>query len=284
MSELTVIHLTDTHIRAAGEHVLGIVDTRANLIQVLDRLRVAGQRIHAIVLSGDLTDNGAPAAYRRLREIVEPAAAELRARVVYVMGNHDERTAFGEELLGRAPGTVDPTQPHHSVTEVEGLRIIALDTTIPGRHDGRLEPDQLHWLAAQLRRPAPMGTLLALHHPPMPSPLAAAEALKLEGAQRLADVIAGTDVRMIVSGHYHLTGAAALAGIPVWIGPALAYRIDTLPPAGRLRAVTGFGYSRIDVLGSTFVATAVEATTTRQIYDRDEAAELDRLAPYTGAR
>ncbi|MRH88315.1 metallophosphatase [Nocardia sp. SYP-A9097] len=280
MNGLTLVQLTDTHIRSGGETVLDTVDTYATLKRVLDQLRTGGRRIDALLLTGDLADNGSPEAYRLLRAAVEPVAAELGAQVLYAMGNHDERTAFGVELLGREPGTVDPAQPIDQVIEVAGVRVIALDSTTPGLHDGKLEPEQLDWLAEQLSRPAPRGTVLVLHHPPLPSAIAAAEALKLRQAEQLAAVVAGTDVRMILCGHNHMTAASALAGIPVWVGPAMAYRIHAMAPRGRQRAVSGSGYSRIDIVGSAVIATAVEVAAATVIYDRDEAGELDRLAPY----
>ncbi|MFF0488184.1 metallophosphoesterase [Nocardia sp. NPDC004068] len=278
MTDLTVVQLTDTHLRPAGETVHGSVDTHANLTFVLDQLCASNRRVDALVLSGDLTDAGDPRAYRRLREAVEPAAAQLGATVVYAMGNHDERVAFATELLGRDSAAIDPEVPLDSVTDVDGLRIVTLDSTTPGRHEGRLEVDQLAWLTDQLSTPAPRGTLLVLHHPPLPSPNATTEFLKLQQAELLEEVVAGTDVRLIVCGHNHLTAASALGGIPVWIGPALAYRIDPMAPAGRHRGLTGFGYSRIDVLGSTFLATAVEATPAAPVYDRPESEVLEQLA------
>ncbi|MFF3572869.1 metallophosphoesterase [Nocardia jiangxiensis] len=279
MNDLTIIQISDTHIRAAGELLHGCVDTMANLTVVLDRLR-NGSRIDALVLSGDLTDNGSPEAYRRLAGAVEPVAAELGATVVYAMGNHDERTAFGVELLGLDADSVDPDRPHDSVVMIDGVRIIALDSSTPGHHNGRLEADQLAWLTEELRTPAPRGTLLVLHHPPIPSANPAAEVLKLQQAEQLAAVVAGTDVGMIVCGHNHFTAASALAGIPVWLGPAVAYRLDPMAPAGRHRGIAGFGYSRIDVVGTAFVVTAVEATPAPAVYDRAQSDVLDELAAF----
>ncbi|MBF6298837.1 metallophosphoesterase [Nocardia amamiensis] len=278
MSAATIVQLTDTHIRPAGERVHGMVDTYANLTHVLQQLRASRQRIDALVLSGDLTDTGSPEAYRRLRSAVEPVAEELGAKTVYVMGNHDERAAFATELLGMDSAAVDPDAPLDQVVDVAGLRVIALDSTTPRRHDGRLEERQLDWLADQLRERARHGTLLVLHHPPIPSPIAATEYLRLARPELLAEVLADSDVRLIICGHNHLTAAAALAGIPVWIGPALAYRIDPIAPVGRHRGLIGFGYSRIDLLGSTLVATAIEATPAETLYERPEQDVLDQLA------
>nr|WP_225731448.1 MULTISPECIES: metallophosphoesterase [unclassified Nocardia] len=277
MNDSTVVQLTDTHIRPAGQSVHG-VDTYANLTHVLGQLLAADQPIGALVLSGDLTDDGSPEAYRRLRDAVAPVAAELGAAVLYVMGNHDERCAFAVELLDADPATVRAEQPLDQIIEVGGLRVIALDSTRPGRHEGHLEPTQLTWLADELRRPAPRGTLLVLHHPPVASPLAATEFLRLQRPELLETTVAGTDVRMIVCGHNHLTAGAALAGIPVWLGPALAYRIDPMAPATRHRGLAGFGYSRIDLIGSTVIATAIEATPATAIYDRPMDEVLAQLA------
>lgn len=278
MNELTLVQLTDTHLRAAGENVLDTVDTHAALLQVLEKLCTGGRRIDALILSGDLTDDGSPEAYRRLRAAVEPAAAELDAQVLYVMGNHDERSAFGVELLGHDPGTVDIERPHDQVMDVCGLRVIGLDSTTPRRHDGRLEHEQLAWLRTQLREPAPRGTLLVLHHPPLPSAIPAAEFLKLQDAELLAEVITGTDVRMILCGHNHMTAASVLAGVPVWVGPALAYRIDAMAPVGHQLGVVGSGFTRLDVLDSAIIATAVETTPTTALYDKADTEVQERLS------
>ncbi|MET8423103.1 metallophosphoesterase [Nocardia sp. NPDC004860] len=282
---LTLVQLTDTHLRPNGERVLGAVDTHAVLLHVLDKLRTGGRRIDALILSGDLADTGAPEAYRRLRAAVEPVAAELGAQVLYVMGNHDERAAFGVELLGHEPGSAAATAPYDQVLEVAGLRVIGLDSTTPGQHHGHLEDNQLDWLAAQLREPAPLGSLLVLHHPPLPSAVPAAEFLKLRNADRLAEVLTGTDVRMILCGHNHMTAASALAGIPVWVGPALAYRIDALSPAGRQYGIAGSGSTRIDVLDTAIIASAVETTPTTRLYDKSDIevqGRLQTLAPGKG--
>ncbi len=73
--DLTIVQLTDTHITAGGKLVHDAVDTLDSLRRTLDRIVGSGRRVDALVLSGDLTDNGAPEAYRRLRAVVEPAAA-----------------------------------------------------------------------------------------------------------------------------------------------------------------------------------------------------------------
>ncbi|WP_037360948.1 metallophosphoesterase [Amycolatopsis orientalis] len=263
--ELTLIQLSDPHLCGQGELVHGVVDTHAALESALATVRASGTRVHGLLLTGDLANSGKPEAYRRLAAAVAPAATGLGAQVVYAMGNHDDRAAFRRELLD-SPGDA----PVDAVHWIQGARIVVLDSSTPGRPDGRLEPGQLDWLRAELAQPAPRGTLLVVHHPPLPSPVASAHLLRLYGADALAEVLKGTDVRLIVSGHAHHTGCGSLAGIPVWVGPALAYRSDALAPPGRLRGLAGAGISRIDLIDGRFVATAVEIGDPAVVYDQDK--------------
>lgn len=121
--------------------------------------------------------------------------------------------------------------------DVNGLRIISFDTTVPGYHHGAMTEAQLEWLAEVLATPAEHGTLLALHHPPIPTPLLwAMEMLELNGQDRLAAVLQGTDVRAILGGHLHYSCHSTFAGIPVSVAAATCY---TLALTARDRLLSG---------------------------------------------
>lgn len=220
-----VAHLSDPHLLAGGAKQYGAIDTDAGLELALARLSRLDPLPQALVFTGDLADKAEPAAYARLREIVEPAAAAIGAEVVWVMGNHDERTAYSRELFG-AESDADQDRVH----DVAGLRIVSLDTSVPAYHHGELSDAQLEWLADVLRTPAPHGTLLALHHPPIPVPMMpAAEIIELLDQQRLADVLVGTDVRCILGGHFHYSTYSTFADIPVSVASATCYTSDPAP-------------------------------------------------------
>lgn len=271
--ELTLIQLSDPHILAdPGRRLHGQVDTLAVLESALDTVEQSGTEVHGLLLTGDLTDNGSPVAYRRLRAAVE----RLGVPVVYAMGNHDDRAAFRSELLGK-PGS----EPYRAAHEIDGVRIVVLDSTRPGRHDGHLDDGQLEWLRTELVQPAPRGTVLVVHHPPLPSPVPTVHLLRLRDAGRLAESLAGSDVRLVVTGHAHHTGCGALAGIPVWVSPALAYRVEALPPRARLVGSAASGLSRIDLIDGAFVATAVDLDAAVPVYDEDEATRVRLVAEHT---
>jgi Icc protein len=220
-----VAHLSDPHLIGGGGLHYGVIDNVDHLRRTLDRLAAVRPAPQALVFTGDLADRGEPEAYATLRSIVEPFAAELGAAVVWTMGNHDEREPFARGLFDS-----DDAGPQDRVHEVDGLRIVALDTSVPSHHHGELTSDQLAWLADVLATPAEHGTLLAMHHPPLPLPmLRAAELIELHDQQALADVVAGTDVRGILAGHLHLSTWSTFAGVPVSVASASCYTSDPAP-------------------------------------------------------
>lgn len=231
----TLVHLSDTHLLAGGRPLYGLLENEGMLETGLAQLVESGQRPEAIVVTGDLADLGEPDAYRRLRAIVDPAAESMGARLIWVMGNHDEREPFSEIMLDGDASTASQDAVH----DVDGLRIVVLDSTVPGYHHGDLDGAQLDWLSGVLSEPAPHGTLLALHHPPLPSPVELMSILELRGQSGFAEVLAGTDVRGILAGHLHYATHGAFAGIPVSVAGATCYSLDPAAPRGSLRGVDG---------------------------------------------
>ena len=220
-----IAHLSDPHLIGGGRLHYGEIDNVANLRRALDRLAAVQPAPQALVFTGDLADQGEPEAYATLREVVEPAAEAMGAIVVWTMGNHDERAAYARGLYDS-----DHDGCQDRVHEVDGLRIVALDTSVPGYHHGALRPEQLAWLADVLATPAEHGTLLAMHHPPLPLPmLRAAELIELHDQQQLADVIVDTDVRGILAGHLHFSTWSTFAGVPVSVASASCYTTDPAP-------------------------------------------------------
>ena len=94
-----LLHISDTHLLAGGGALYGSVESERYLRELFADLEASGGRPEAVVFTGDLADKGEADAYARLRAIVEPAAARLGARIIWVMGNHDAREAFLQLLF-----------------------------------------------------------------------------------------------------------------------------------------------------------------------------------------
>ena len=277
-----VAHISDPHL-LAGDLLYGAVDTEANLRSALERIARLTPTPHALVFTGDLADRAEPDAYLKLRKLVEPAAAALGAQVVWVMGNHDDRAAYAQALFDAEPGAPATSVPQDRVQDVEGLRIVSLDTSVPGYHHGELTDAQLAWLAAELASPAEHGTLLALHHPPVPTPLLrAAELIELHDQDRLAAVLEGTDVRAILGGHLHFSTYSTFAGIPVSVASATCY---TSEPAPLQRFVSGVdahqSITMVHVYDDRVVHTIVPAFDVPELtgHPADVAARIEALSP-----
>jgi Icc protein len=231
----TVAHLSDVHLLAHGVRQYGVITPEDGLKLALERLGRLDPAPQALVFTGDLADKAEPDAYARLRELVEPVAAGWGAQVVWVIGNHDERAPYARGLFGS-----DDDGPQDRVHDVGGLRIVALDTSVPNYHHGELLPGQLDWLRDVLSTPAEHGTILAMHHPPIPVPtLEPAAIIELLDQDRLAEVIAGSDVRQILGGHFHYTSHSTFVGIPVSVASASCYTTDPAPADRLVSGVDG---------------------------------------------
>jgi len=271
----SLVHISDTHLRGAGGKLYDRIDSESYLREVLAALESTGRRPEAIVFTGDLADVGEPAAYDRLAELVEPVAARLGARVIWAMGNHDDRAAFRTRLLGESPST----SPVDRVDRIDGLRIITLDSTVPGHHHGEVTPEQLEWLAEELASPSIDGTILVMHHPPIPSVLDLATSVELRDQAPLAAVLQGSDVRAILAGHLHYSSTATFAGIPVSVASATCYTQDLLVPEGGTRGRDGArSFNLVTVYPSTVLHSVVPVGATEALDYIDAEESARRLA------
>ena len=242
MTAARLLHLSDTHLLGGGALHQGLVDTTAVLRRVLAGLEGLGD-LDAVVVSGDVSDDGSAESYRAARDLVGSFAVGRGAAVVWAVGNHDVRGPFAEVLLGRVPSG----EPLDTVQDVAGLRVVALDSSVPGKGYGELRPAQLDRLREVLAQPAPRGTVVVVHHPPLPAPTVLHEALRLQEPDRLLAALAGTDVRVVLSGHYHHPYVATAGPLTLVVAPGVANRTDALVTRGRERAVRGSGACLVDL-------------------------------------
>ena len=231
-----ILHVSDTHVLAGEGMLYDRVASDGHLRQLFDEFEASGGRPEAIVFTGDLADRGEPEAYDRIRRIVDPVAERLGAQVIWVMGNHDDRAAFRRGLLDDGLGGYRSVD---RVDDVNGLRVITLDTSVPGHHHGEVAPEQLDWLAEELSIAAPHGTILAMHHPPVPSVLDLAVSVELRDQSGLAEIVDGSDIRSIIAGHLHYSSTATFAGVPVSVASASCYTQDLNVPVGGTRGRDG---------------------------------------------
>jgi 3',5'-cyclic AMP phosphodiesterase CpdA len=206
-----IVQLSDPHIGAGWANG----DPIAGLAAAVEAVRRLGTQPAAVLVSGDLADNASDAEYERVRDLLAP----LRAPAYVLPGNHDERQAlrrhFGVPGIGAEPVC-------YSV-DLGPLRLVALDSTLPGEDSGALDGDRLVWLDAELSARPQQLTLLAMHHPPMLTGIPAWDRIGLaEDVRRMLGELIGRhpQVRRIVAGHVHRTITGDLAGRTVLTIPS----------------------------------------------------------------
>ncbi len=274
----TLVHVSDTHLLAGDRPLGGRYDTRRSLARTLAAVEALEIRPDAIVFTGDLTDLGEPEAYRALRAAVEPVAERLGAPLVWVAGNHDERPALRRDLLDLNASE----EPVTGVWDLDGLRLIALDSSVPGWHHGDLDPAQLAWLREELAAPAPLGTLLAMHHPPLPTHIPFFDILELRDQAGLAAAIAGSDVRGILAGHLHYSTSGTFAGVPVSVAAATCYTMDLARPGVEVNGMDAAqSFHLVHVYDDTVTAAVVPVVDAAPagVFSAQWVAEMAQLSP-----
>jgi 3',5'-cyclic AMP phosphodiesterase CpdA len=206
-----LLQLTDMHIGGDwhGE------DPVAGLRTVVDEVMALPDRPDAVLLTGDLVDHGAAEEYALVRELTSALPAPLHV----LPGNHDDRAAI-RAAYGLAG---DGGEPVRYAIDLGALRLVAVDTTIPGRDAGALDAESLAWLDAELGRDAQKPTLLAMHHPPFATGVGAWDAIGLAPGDRaaLVRVLDGhPQVTRVVAGHVHQSITGAVAGRPALTVPS----------------------------------------------------------------
>lgn len=224
-----LLQLSDPHVGAAW----GGDDPIARLRAAVAAVRGLPDPPDAVLLSGDLTDNAELGEYETVREELAP----LRAPVFPLPGNHDARAplreAFG--LAGVGEERVD------YVAELGPLRLVVLDSTVPGQVEGTLDAASLAWLDAELAAAPELPTVLAMHHPPLATGVPAWDGINLTAVERdaLGEVIGRqSQVLATVGGHLHSPAVATLGGRPVLAAPSTY--LPTAPRFG-VDEVPGFG-------------------------------------------
>ena len=191
------------------------------------------------ILSGDLVNDGSEAEYRRLNPVLDELR-EFGAPLILGLGNHDCRIHFRRIVLGEE--SEDESRRYYHSTVIGGLRVIMLDSKVPGAVYGDLDEPQLAWLAEELGKPAPLGNLIAVHHPPVFSTVEPLNAHRLFNREGLARAIAGHHVHAVLSGHIHYSHWTIFGGTLSITTPATAYMLDP-GSQQKTRQTDGWGFT-----------------------------------------
>jgi 3',5'-cyclic AMP phosphodiesterase CpdA len=223
MSKLKFIHISDTHLLENYDGtVLCGLSPQTLLEQAAEYISERYPDLDCVIISGDLVHDGNSGDYAHFRKVIGNCFGDTP--VYLCLGNHDRRAAFYEGVLyGEAND-----KPYFYSTELaaSGVRLIVLDSGYDDSGKGALDYAQLEWLKATLSEPAANGSVLVLHHPPYLNtndPML--DANGLTNADELYEIIRGSDIFAILSGHTHQVSATMFGDIPHFTADSTAFGV-----------------------------------------------------------
>jgi 3',5'-cyclic AMP phosphodiesterase CpdA len=229
--------LTDTHVvDPAVDHPDMLADNNRRLALAVERLNAETVQPEAVIATGDLTDTGSGIEI----DLLVGLLAELRAPVLALPGNHDDRSTF-RAAFDMPWATTDS---HLSwAVDVGPLRVVGLDTLKPGTHGGLFDPERREWLADSLEAAGDRPVVIAMHHPPFLSGIHWMDTMHLEGMADFAEVVTtaqqgGTTVLRILCGHLHRPLTATVAGVTTTVAPSTIHHVELdLHPEARTEVI-----------------------------------------------
>ncbi|RED63289.1 metallophosphoesterase family protein [Cohnella lupini] len=210
MKSVQFVQITDPHMNAPGQNYSSVSMTD-KLKLVFQDVKTSGFSPAFVVITGDLAFDGNEADYAYIRKLVDEGSALVDAPVHVILGNHDRRSPFREGYLGETPSE----RPYYYSTTIGGMRLIGLDSEVPGETSGfgLIDREQLDWLAEEMKTTAPHGTVIAVHHPMLRVNDIGAK-YNLRNAEEVSKVLkTGRDIIGVFAGHVHSNNVGLYDGI-----------------------------------------------------------------------
>jgi 3',5'-cyclic AMP phosphodiesterase CpdA len=232
---MLIAQITDSHLRSDGVLLHDCIDTVTALANAVDHVNRLDPPPDVVLATGDLADTGLEQDYALLRRQLD----RLAMPYFVIPGNHDERPAMHRAFADKGYFPATDTFLHY-VVESFPLRLIGLDTVIPGEIGGGLCPARLGWLAERLAEAPERPTLIFMHHPPFATGIRFMDQPPFEGAEALKDILLRhAQVREVICGHIHRAIHAAWAGTIVAVAPSTAYQMPLAFRADQRFHLTG---------------------------------------------
>ncbi|MCC8394335.1 phosphodiesterase [Paraburkholderia sp. MMS20-SJTR3] len=220
---MLLAQISDLHIKQAGVLAYRRVDTAACLTRCVTALNALAPRPDAVLITGDLVDQGDSRQYAHLRTLLAP----LEIPYFLMVGNHDERAALRAAFPERAELRGGGEFVQYAV-DVGPLRVLALDSMVPGQSGGTLCDARLDWLARQLDAARSKPVVVALHHPPFACGIGHMDDMRLDqaAAHKLAALIGQhPNVERVLCGHVHRAMFVRFGGTIASAIPAPAHQV-----------------------------------------------------------
>jgi 3',5'-cyclic-AMP phosphodiesterase len=234
-NSMLIAQISDPHIRPAGELYKGVVDSNHLLLAAIEHLNAFDRKPDLVLLTGDLVDYGQPDEYANAVRLL----GTLTIPYLVMPGNHDQRGALRQAFSSHA--YLPKQGPMHFCIDEHPVRIVALDSTVPGKHHGHLDSRALTWLQATLAADRVKPTIVVLHHPPFVSGIGYLDEYNYGDHNALKPVLSAFDnIEAVLCGHVHRSMVKRWAGTLVYACPSTATQIALqLAPQAQPKSYVG---------------------------------------------
>lgn len=190
--------------------------------RAVDALLALSTRPDAVVVTGDIADQRDEREYRVAKQQLD----RLSMPVYLLSGNHDDskclKSVF-KEYAGMQDGPADRTRYSVSIGTV---KLIVLDSVVPGAPHGELGPEQLAWLEEELVSSRDASVMIALHHPPVDLGIKHMDAMKLVDGDAFGNILSRhNNIERVMCGHLHRTIITGFAGTVLVVAPSIAHQV-----------------------------------------------------------
>jgi len=218
---MLIAHISDTHIEGWGRKTFGIAPMAENLARCVDHINGLVPQPDLVLVTGDITNHGSREAMERAASILR----DLRAPFYVIPGNHDRRDVLAD-VFGPTACPTESTEFINYVIEGPDLRLITVDSTVPGAPGGEICEERAAWLDRRLSERPDQPTVIFMHHPPVRFHVPETDMDGFEGMDRFWQVVGKhPQVVRILAGHIHLAALTQWQGVTVSTAPSMGMRL-----------------------------------------------------------
>ena len=218
---MLIAQISDTHIAGWGRKTFGVAPMAENLAKCVEHINSLNLQPDLVIVTGDIANSG-------LREETERAGSilrELHPPFYVIPGNHDDRTTL-IDVFGHDACPAESDEFVNYVIEGYELRLIAVDSTVPGAPGGEICERRAAWLDERLSEAREQRTVIFMHHPPVLFGVPETDVDGFEGRERFGDVVERhPQVERILAGHIHLAAMTRWRDVVVSTAPSVGMRL-----------------------------------------------------------
>ena len=218
---MLIVQISDTHIAGRGKKTYGIAPMSENLARCVDHINQSDPRPDVVLVTGDITS----AAKIEEAEQAADILSNLQIPFYIIPGNHDSRTSLGEAFSEQVCPSGYQGFSNYVIDDFD-VRLIAVDSTVPGAPGGEICQTRATWLDERLSEDKERPTVIFMHHPPVRCGVLETDEDGFSGADLLGDVVEKySNIEGIFCGHIHLPIHVRWRGTVVSTAPSIGMRL-----------------------------------------------------------